>query len=170
MCAQNVPERPAEARQTRRTFYLSAIYGMGAIITGMLSVPAVMYLFKPAKGRKLSPWVKVGDISQVQPGKPAEMVFQRKRVDGWKIITEKTSTWVVKEPNNQVVAYSPQCTHLGCAYHWDDSQHVFICPCHNSAFSIDGRVLTGPAPRPLDRLQVKLEGTQLEVGPLERHA
>jgi len=69
-----------------------------------------------------------------------------------------------------VTAFAPQCTHLGCAYHWDESSHNFICPCHTSAFSIDGKVLAGPAPRPLDRYTVKVEGNKLQIGPLESHA
>ena len=51
------------------------------------------------------------------------------------------TAWVVKQPNSEVVAFSPQCTHLGCAYHWDAPSHTFICPCHTSVFSIDGKVL-----------------------------
>ena len=47
-----------------------------------------------------------------------------------------------------MVAFNPACTHLGCAYHWDESPNNFVCPCHASVFSIDGKVLVGPAPRP----------------------
>jgi menaquinol-cytochrome c reductase iron-sulfur subunit len=94
------------------------------------------------------------------------MTFRRNRVDGWKVTSEKSTAWVVKFANNQVVAYAPQCTHLGCAYHWDQGKTEFVCPCHNSIFSIDGKVQDGPAPRPLDRFQTKIEGKQLLVGPL----
>ncbi len=64
----------------------------------------------------------------------------------------------------------PICTHLGCAYHWDDPSHTFICPCHTSVFSIDGKVLSGPAPRPLDRYMTKIDDGKLEIGPVEPQA
>ncbi len=86
-------------------------------------------------------------------------------MDGWKIITEKSTAWVVKMNENEVVAYTPQCTHLGCAYHWEEGKGEFLCPCHTSNFSLDGKVLNGPAPRPLDRYQVKLQGTRVMIGP-----
>ncbi len=82
----------------------------------------------------------------------------------------KATAWVVKGPYNEVVAFSPQCTHLGCAYHWDGPSHTFVCPCHNSVFAIDGKVLGGPAPRPLDRFITKIQGGRLDIGPPEPHA
>jgi menaquinol-cytochrome c reductase iron-sulfur subunit len=42
---------------------------------------------------------------------------------------------------------SSVCTHLGC-----NVKHVgrgFECPCHGSRFDENGRVISGPAPRPL---------------------
>jgi Rieske Fe-S protein len=65
------------------------------------------------------------------------------------VTTEKATAWVVKKPENDVIAFTPQCMHLGCPYHWDDPSHTFVCPCHTSVFSIDGKVLSGPAPRPI---------------------
>jgi menaquinol-cytochrome c reductase iron-sulfur subunit len=111
--------------------------------------------------------VKATDLSKLPVNSPEEVVFRRNRVDGWKISSEKATAWVVKQSDNQVVAFAPQCTHLGCAYHWDEQKKNFLCPCHSSVFAIDGRVLSGPAPRPLDRYAVRVEGDGLLVGPLE---
>ncbi|MBV8731999.1 MAG: Rieske (2Fe-2S) protein, partial [Acidobacteriia bacterium] len=145
-----------------------AIYGLWAIITAALGLPALIYLLVPPRMRRQSDWVDAGDISQLTPGAPVEMTFRRNRVDGWKVTSEKSTTWVVKMPNNQVVAYSPICTHLGCAYHWEQAKNEFICPCHNSLFGLDGKVLDGPAPRPLDRFQTKIQGKQLLLGPVRQ--
>ena len=151
---------------TRRTFYLAVIYGVWSIIAAALGVPALIYLLFPPKARREDEWVEAGDISRLDPQSPVEMVFRRNRVDGWRIISEKSTAWVVKLAGNQVVAYGPQCTHLGCAYHWDERKDEFVCPCHNSLFSIDGRVTAGPAPRPLDRYETRVQGNKLLLGRL----
>jgi menaquinol-cytochrome c reductase iron-sulfur subunit len=153
---------------TRRGFYMVAIYGLWGIITAALGLPALIYLFVPPKARKQNEWVEAGDISQLMPGMPVEMFFRRNRVDDWKVTSEKTSAWVVKMPNEQIVAYSPACTHLGCPYHWEQTKNEFICPCHNSVFALDGKVVDGPAPRPLDRFETKIQGKQLLLGPVRQ--
>ena len=91
-------------------------------------------------------------------------------MDGWKITSEKTTAWVVKKNEKDVVAFAPQCTHLGCAYHYQARTKEFLCPCHTSTFSIDGAVLTGPAPRPLDRYDIRLDGQRLLIGEIRKQA
>ena len=156
------------SNDNRRAFVLTFIYGLWGIITAALAVPAALYLLLPPRARKGDEWVQAGDTGQLQPGTPEELVFRRNRVDGWKVTSEKSTAWVVKTSDNNVIAFAPQCTHLGCAYHWDENHHYFLCPCHTSAFSLDGTVLTGPAPRPLDRYQVKVDGSKILIGPVQR--
>jgi menaquinol-cytochrome c reductase iron-sulfur subunit len=153
---------------TRRSFYITAIYGLWGVIATALALPAAIYLLLPPKLRKDPEWSEIGDVSKLQVRVPVEMVFRQNRVDGWKITSEKTTAWVVKLSDAQVVAYGPQCTHLGCAYHWDDGKDKFLCPCHTSVFAVDGRVVSGPAPRPLDRYDSKVESGKLLIGPLRQ--
>ncbi len=49
-------------------------------------------------------------------------------------------------------AISSTCTHLGCTV--AHSKDGFACPCHGSRFDRNGRVVGGPAPRPLPWLEV----------------
>jgi menaquinol-cytochrome c reductase iron-sulfur subunit len=151
---------------SRRSFFIGAIYGIWGVIAAAMGLPALVYLLLPPKIRQENEWVDIGDISKLTPNSPVEMTFRRNRVDGWKITSEKSTAWVVKQPDNQIVAFGPQCTHLGCAYHWEDAKNEFLCPCHSSLFSPDGKVVSGPAPRPLDRYQSKVQGNKLLVGPL----
>jgi menaquinol-cytochrome c reductase iron-sulfur subunit len=149
---------------TRRSFYITAINVLGSLIAAALAIPAAAYLLIRPKGAADSGLSEVGDLDQLTIGKPQEVLYDRKRVDGWRKVTEKASTWVVRTDDHSVVAFDPACTHLGCAYHWDAPANHFICPCHASAFSIDGKVLSGPAPRPLDRYLVKVEGGKILIG------
>lgn len=163
------PAEPWEGEgTTRRSFYIGAIYGIWGIISAALGLPATAYLLLPPKVRKENEWIEIGDVSKLAPDSPVEMTFRRNRVDGWKILSEKSTAWVVKQANNQVVAFGPQCTHLGCAYHWEENKNEFLCPCHSSVFAVDGKVVSGPAPRPLDRYETRIQGTRLLIGPLDK--
>ncbi|HBY63193.1 MAG TPA: Rieske (2Fe-2S) protein [Solibacterales bacterium] len=148
----------------RRGFFQAAIYGLWGLITANLTLPAAAYLFFPPHSRREGEWIEAGDIKDLKPGTPEEMVFRRNRVDGWKVVSEKTTAWVLKKSDTEVIAFAPQCTHLGCAYHWNDRTHEFLCPCHTSTFSPEGQVLTGPAPRALDRYETRLQGGKLLLG------
>ncbi len=155
-----------DSEVTRRSFYIAAIYALWSLIAAALSVPAAVYLLFPPKLRKPSEWIDAGDVSTLENGVPVEMVFRRNRVDGWKVQSEKSSAWVVKLPGSRIAAFGPQCTHLGCAYHWDENRNHFLCPCHTSIFNVDGSVASGPAPRPLDRYDVKVANGKLLLGAL----
>jgi menaquinol-cytochrome c reductase iron-sulfur subunit len=134
------------------------------LIAAALAIPAAAYLLIRPKGAEDNGLSEVADLNQLRIGKPEEVIYERKRVDGWRKVTEKTSTWLVRTDQNSVIAFNPACTHLGCAYHWDGPANRFICPCHASAFSIDGKVLAGPAPRPLDRYVAKVEDGKILIG------
>jgi quinol---cytochrome c reductase iron-sulfur subunit, bacillus type len=161
---QEITEPPVESRPSRRRFYLTTIYGLWAVMSAALVGPALIYLLLPPRLRKEQQWVDAGDVSKLEPNVPVEMVFRKNRLDGWKLSSEKQTAWVVKLAGQNVVAFGPQCTHLGCAYHWDERKSEFLCPCHNSVFSIDGKVVSGPAPRPLDRYSSKIENGKLLLG------
>jgi menaquinol-cytochrome c reductase iron-sulfur subunit len=153
---------------TRRAFHLAVVYVLGGIIALFMAIPTALYLLVPPKPRKESGWIDAGDVSQLVPGVPVELSFQESRLDGWRLETEKKTAWVVKERDNKIVAFGPQCTHLACAYHWEMEAGRFVCPCHGSNFSIEGKVLVGPAARPLDRYLTKLVNNRLQIGELKQ--
>lgn len=59
--------------------------------------------------------------------------------------------------------FSSVCTHLGCIVRWHSDQKRFICPCHKGTFDMDGRVVAGPPPRPLDELKLIVKGDDILV-------
>lgn len=62
-------------------------------------------------------------------------------------------------PDAEVVVLSGKCPHLGCAFRWRKHRvfgQAFVCPCHLSIFDSTGKVLDGPAPRPLDLLPTQV--------------
>jgi Rieske Fe-S protein len=72
------------------------------------------------------------------------------------------SAWLVRRSAGDLVAFDPRCTHARCAYDWTD-QARFACLCHAGVFGIDGTVISGPPPRPLDRFGVRATDGSIEL-------
>lgn len=58
--------------------------------------------------------------------------------------------YLVRLQDGGLLAVYRRCTHLGCSVPYDPSIGQFVCPCHGSAFTMEGDVINPPAPRPLD--------------------
>jgi cytochrome b6-f complex iron-sulfur subunit len=56
-----------------------------------------------------------------------------------------------------VYALSAVCTHLGCITRFLSDEKCIACPCHGSRFDLEGNVIHGPAPRPLQWLEVQAD-------------
>jgi menaquinol-cytochrome c reductase iron-sulfur subunit len=149
----------------RRRFLLWVIYSLPSVIAATLASSVAAYLFGKPK-LATTAWADAGELTPLMETAPHEVSFQHSVSDGWKVRTDKSVAWVVIDERKQVTAFSPLCTHLGCAYHWQAERKAFLCPCHGSVFDIEGNVITGPASRPLDRYAVKIEGSRLWLGPL----
>jgi menaquinol-cytochrome c reductase iron-sulfur subunit len=156
----------AAAGSSRRSFFDAAIFGLCTAMGAALGLPALGYLLAPSKSGPPDEWTEIGGLDRFAAGAPLEVAFRRNRADAWKVVSEMETAWVVRRADGGVTAFGPQCTHLGCAYHWDEGRRQFLCPCHSSLFGIDGSVISGPAPRPLDRYESKVENGKLFVGRL----
>ena len=62
------------------------------------------------------------------------------------------------DTDGTVTGVSPYCAHLRCIVSFDEPSGEWHCPCHGSRFATDGRVLHGPAKRPLDAMSIKSDG------------
>lgn len=149
----------------RRDFLHTSIRGMGILIGASLCVPAATYFLSPAWEKREEDWILLGDTSKIPVGKPTNVAFVQRRKDGWMTVEEKRSAWVTTKDGKEFSVFDPHCTHLGCPYRWDEAKEEFLCPCHNAVFSLEGEVLSGPPPRPLDRYEAKVEGGKLWMLP-----
>ena len=76
---------------------------------------------------------------------------------GWINTEEEISAYVLTTNGQDFEVLSNVCTHLGCRVRWIADDDRFYCPCHNGVFARDGSVVSGPAPRALDRFASKVE-------------
>jgi len=77
-----------------------------------------------------------------------------------KFYDDKGNVVWVNKANATHIGFSGKCPHLGCGYKWRRTKNypdgVFLCPCHLSIYDEAGKVLDGPAPRPLDVLPLQV--------------
>jgi cytochrome b6-f complex iron-sulfur subunit len=68
--------------------------------------------------------------------------------------------WIVHtdqyKSKNTIYALASVCTHLGCTPNWLEGEQKYKCPCHGSGFYITGINFEGPAPRPLERVGIRV--------------
>ena len=148
---------------SRRSFFTRLILGAASLIGISLAVPLSVYVASPALKRRERRWLDAGPVSDL----PVDALTQRDLImtvsDGYMEAAAVKGVWALRRATNEITVFSPICTHLGCGFRWDGGEKKFKCPCHGSEFDPDGRVVGGPAPRPLDRLPVKIENGRLLV-------
>jgi ubiquinol-cytochrome c reductase iron-sulfur subunit len=71
-----------------------------------------------------------------------------------------------------ILCYSKICTHVGCPISlWEQQTHHLLCPCHQSTFDLadNGKVIFGPAARPLPQLPLMLDSEGYLVAQSDFH-
>ena len=69
--------------------------------------------------------------------------------------TDEDPAIAMRLADGPLVAYSSVCTHLSCTVLWNRDEERLDCPCHVGTFDpLDGRVLTGPPPRRLPKIEL----------------
>lgn len=64
---------------------------------------------------------------------------------------------ILVDTGQALKAISTTCTHLGCKVYWEPEKSRFFCPCHEGVFDLNGNVVSGPPPRPLDTYPVEVD-------------
>jgi Rieske Fe-S protein len=71
---------------------------------------------------------------------------------------------IVQPQQGTIKGFSATCTHQGCTV-GDVSGGTINCPCHGSKYHVaDGTVANGPAEKPLSPINLKVDGTSIELG------
>ena len=96
--------------------------------------------------------VPVGAVYLLKASTQAE---DRKKAGADTNSTEESQT----EPERpvSVIAYNTVCPHLGCFVDYRKKEQDFFCPCHDSNFDLNGKLVKGVSPRAMDTLEVDEE-------------
>jgi menaquinol-cytochrome c reductase iron-sulfur subunit len=157
-------KKPPSNHISRRGFILGVTVAVGTFIGAVVGLPVIDYLISPALRKpENETWIPLGEFGKIPIGIPTFFSFIRKQVNGWENTVTSYGVFAVRKDTSNIIALSNICTHLGCHVSWHPDIQEYVSPCHNGHFDINGKVTSGPPPRPLDEFKTKVEGGQLFV-------
>ncbi len=106
----------------------------------------VRYLIPPAKAKKAKKLTI--EVAQIQPGSSLVVEYRGEPVV------------LINHPEG-IRALSAVCTHLGCIVKWNPDENALVCPCHGGRFDANGRVISGPPPEPLQKIEFEVDDDQI---------
>jgi len=123
---------------TSRRHFLDVLLGASVLAClASIAYPIIRYL-KP--------------LPQTGPGGPTHLTrneSSKLEQTQFVIVPVSGQRVIVVQDKDRVCAFSAKCTHEGCTVTYLPGQSVIWCPCHDGRFDLNGRVLSGPPPRPL---------------------
>ena len=149
----------------RRSFLAGLLAAGSAAVGAVLAIPLIRFTLHPVLASTTEKsWSEVGKEDEFKGlDSPVKKLVTIEQRDGWrKTMTEKP-VYVSKDAKGSLIVLSAVCTHLGCTVPWVEGEKKFICPCHLGTFSPEGRLISGPPPRDMDRLQAKVEDGVLKI-------
>jgi len=147
-----------ESDLNRRKFMEVGIYAITGAITAVSGIALARFAVGPSLRTEKGKWIEV-ELDDSATGHPGfrRVVLEYEKKDGWLTANVKSLAYVRRVKEDEVIAISATCTHLGCIVTWDDAQQIFKCPCHDGRYDPQGQVISGPPPAPLRRHKTKIE-------------
>jgi menaquinol-cytochrome c reductase iron-sulfur subunit len=148
---------------SRRRLFVWITVASGAAIAALAAIPVLGFVFAPLVRPAKPVWRQVGSIDSFQIGQTVKVDFSDPSPLPWSGITAKTAAWLRRAGDNEFIAFSINCRHLGCPVRWVDGAKLFMCPCHGGVYYEDGSIAAGPPLQPLARYPVRVHDGQVEI-------
>lgn len=152
----------------RRKFLKVATCALGGGVGLVAAVPVLRFVIDPATKTTVttpSEPLDLGNVDRFRVGAPPRRVEVIAPLvkDGWTSARDVVlgAAWIRRTEPTKIEALSAVCPHLGCAIGWEGKD--FLCPCHDSRFSINGEKMSGPSERGLDPLPVQIKDGRLQL-------
>jgi cytochrome b6-f complex iron-sulfur subunit len=153
---------PSGENMSRNTFVRVAAGGIGLCYAAAIGYPVYRYLESPiehAEGAVPVNEVTPPDARKLAPGTALMFKFGSKPA---MLIHHKDDTWV---------AMFAVCKHLGCTVQYEGDKDRIYCACHGGVYnSHTGGNVSGPPPKPLDMLAVKVTEDAVVVSRIQKTA
>lgn len=126
----------------RRDFLGLAIGGTAAAL-GVVAVYPVVKFVQPVEETAPSS-VQVGEAEKF-PRKTSRMA-----------VLGGTPVLVIRLEDGSFRAFNALCTHLNCVVAYSAAHEQIECRCHGGVYSLEGKNVSGPPPRPLQQVAVSV--------------
>jgi len=156
-----VATTPCQPEEDRRKFLTRLSISLGSIGAAVVAIPVVGFLLGLRKPSFV--WRTVGKLSDFGIGSTVKVSFLDPSPLPWAGVTAQTAAWLRRVGDHQFIAFSVDCTHLGCPVRWLPDANLFMCPCHGGVFYSNGTVASGPPPRPLTQYPVRVQDTEVQI-------
>ncbi|MGZ8707933.1 MAG: QcrA and Rieske domain-containing protein [Gaiellaceae bacterium] len=184
-----MPDPESGERFPRSRFLEGATLGLGGVIGGLVTVPAIGFMIVPAFRGQGYPKVDLGPLENFTEGQWFVTKFFMNPEDGE--VSHRTAYIRNNGPLNgdpSVTIISNRCAHLGCPVQPNgpvqDNQKKEVdaekgqritmipaipaggygCPCHGGQYDVEGNRVSGPPVRALDRYEFEVADGHLILG------
>jgi menaquinol-cytochrome c reductase iron-sulfur subunit len=154
---------PAVADRDRRGFFKKLLAGALGALLGLVPVGAGLTVFLYPLRRRVSGGgrVRVATLDALpDDGVPRKFPVLASRTDAWNKFSRVPigAVYLRRTADGKLQAFNVVCPHAGCFVDFLPDRGTFLCPCHQSAFTVDGKIAdrSSPAPRAMDSLAVEL--------------
>jgi menaquinol-cytochrome c reductase iron-sulfur subunit len=148
---------------SRRRFLEKLSIGLGGFCAAIVGLPLIGFVIAPLFRKAPEQWMTLGKVGDFEVGKTVTVTVIDPSPLPWAGITAKNAVWLRRESDTSFIAFSANCTHLGCPVRWMEGAELFMCPCHGGVYYKDGNVAAGPPPRPLVRYAVRVENGDVKM-------
>jgi menaquinol-cytochrome c reductase iron-sulfur subunit len=159
--AGGCPASPAEI--SRRKFFARLSIALGGISAAILTLPVVGFVLAPYFERNPKVWRSVGKVDAFKIGTTTAVKYEDASPLPWAGVTARSAAWLRRVDADTFIAFSINCTHLGCPVRWLAEADLFMCPCHGGVYYKDGTVAAGPPPLPLPRYPVRVKDGEVQI-------
>ena len=151
------------AELSRRKFLARLSLTMGAVGGLILAVPMVGFILAPLFKHKQEVWRTVGKVESFKIGETTAVKYEDASPLPWAGVTAHSAAWLRRVDATTFIAFSINCTHLGCPVRWLATANLFMCPCHGGVYYQDGTVAAGPPPLPLARYPARVKDGEVQI-------
>jgi menaquinol-cytochrome c reductase iron-sulfur subunit len=152
-----------EVDEKRRSFLIKLSLALSALAAAVAGVPVISALLAPLLEKTPKLWRNVGTVVGFKIGETKLVAFENADAEKWAGITSKSAAWLRRDGADKFIAFSANCTHLGCPVRWEADAELFMCPCHGGVYYKDGSVASGPPPKSLVQYEVRVNKGQIEL-------